>query len=126
MKRMTGLLSLAMVVAVLMSGCGTQNSPEPFGGGGKSGGSGMTKEQAMAGASDEIQTIYTKNCLSCHGGSLEGKIGPNTNLQKVGSRMNKEQIAKQINQGGNGMPGFGGKLKPEEAEALAAWLAEKK
>lgn len=115
----------AALILVSLSACGTAQSPEPFGGAGKSGTS-LTPEQAMAGASEQVKTVYEKNCLSCHGGSLEGRVGPNTNLQKVGSRLSKEQLAKQINQGGNGMPGFGTKLKPEETDALAEWLAGKK
>ncbi|UUZ90906.1 cytochrome c [Paenibacillus sp. P25] len=77
------------------------------------------------GASEQVQALYKQTCISCHGGNLEGRVGPATNLQKVGTKLSKEQIAKQIANGGGGMPAFGTKLKPEEVEALAAWLAEK-
>lgn len=113
----------ALTVLATVTAC-TANSPDPFGGGKKE--SGLTAEQAMAGASEQVQTVYKQNCLSCHASNLEGRMGPKTNLQQVGGRMTKEQIVKQIEQGGGGMPGFQGKLKPEETAALAEWLASKK
>ncbi|TDF97235.1 c-type cytochrome [Paenibacillus piri] len=116
------LLAAALLAAAL-SGCGTSkpNAGEPFGG--KSNG-GQT--DVLASAPEQVQSLYKNNCLSCHGSGLEGKVGPKTNLQKVGGQMTREQITKQVTGGGNGMPGFGGKLKPEEIDALAGWLAEKK
>ena len=113
----------AAAIAAL-SACSPKNSPEPFGG--KTGQEGAANSSAMTGASEQVQAVYKQRCLSCHGNTLEGKIGPKTNLQKVGGRLSKEQIVKQINSGGNGMPGFAGQIKPEEVEALASWLAEKK
>ena len=113
----------ALTVLATVTACAA-NSPEPFGSGKKEGG--LTAEQAMAGSSEQVQTLYKQNCLSWHASNLEGRMGPKTNLQQVGGRMTQEQIAKQIEQGGGGMPGFQGKLKPEEAAALAEWLASKK
>ncbi|SDE63111.1 cytochrome c551 [Paenibacillus sp. UNCCL117] len=114
-----GLLASALL---LLSACAAKDGPEPFGGG-KAAGSTMTAEEAMAGASSEVQALYKQSCLSCHATNLEGRVGPKTNLQHVGGRMTKEEIAKQIENGGNGMPGFQGKLKPEEIGALSDWLA---
>lgn len=124
MKQTLKWLIIAMIAAVIitLSACGPKNSTEPFGGSK----SGPTEAQAMAGASDEVQAVFKQQCLSCHAANLEGKVGPKTNLQQVGSRLTKEQILNQINNGGNGMPAYGGKLKQEEKEALAAWLAGKK
>jgi cytochrome c551 len=47
-------------------------------------------------------------------------------LQKVGGRLTKEQITKQIHDGGGDMPPFGTQLKDEEIQSLAAWLSAKK
>ncbi|NTZ20337.1 cytochrome c [Paenibacillus sp. JMULE4] len=126
MKRMNTWVafSMALMMAAVLGACTPQNSPAPFGGGKSSGG--MTEEQAMAGASDTVQSLYKQNCMSCHASNLEGKVGPNTNLQQAGARLTKEQIVEQINRGGNGMPGYQGKLKTEEIDALADWLANKK
>ncbi|MCZ8514125.1 cytochrome c [Paenibacillus filicis] len=121
-RSLTLLLGLAALMSLSACG-GAAKSPEPFGGG-KAGTA--APADAMAGASEQVQAIYKQSCISCHGGGLEGRVGPATNLQKVGERMSKDQIAKQITSGGNGMPGFGTKLKPEDVDALAAWLASKK
>jgi cytochrome c551 len=116
--------AVSMLTLIAIAGCGSSppnSTGEPFGGG-----KNTNSAEVMAGASEQVQALYKQNCLSCHGGSLEGKIGPKTNLQQVGNRLNKEQLVKQITNGGNGMPAFGSKLKPEEAQALADWLASKK
>lgn len=72
----------------------------------------------------KAEDVYKANCLACHGDQLQGIVGPN--LQKIGSRLSKEQILKQITEGGSDMPSFGGALKKDEVEALAAWLAARK
>ena len=84
-----------------------------------------TAPSAGAGSVDAL-AIYKANCVSCHGADLEGKLGPNSSLQKVGAKKSKDQIAAQIKNGGGGMPGFQGKLKDAEITALADWLATKK
>jgi cytochrome c551 len=119
------LTAAGLLCLTALAGCGGggNKAGEPFGGGKNNPGS---PTEAMAGASEQTQSLYKANCLSCHGNTLEGRVGPSTNLQKVGSRLSKEQIIKQITNGGNGMPGLGSKLKPEETDALADWLAGKK
>ncbi|MDF2960403.1 MAG: cytochrome c class [Paenibacillus sp.] len=118
--------TVSLLLVTALAGCGSagKNAGEPFGGAKNAATGGQT--DALAKAPEQVQSLYKQNCLSCHGNSLEGRVGPKTNLQKVGGHLTKEQIAKQITSGGNGMPGFGNKLKPEETEALASWLAEKK
>lgn len=119
------MLTAILIVAIgVISGCGsnTQNSDkEPFAAAKKA-----NTNDALVGAPEQVQSVYKQNCLSCHGGGLEGRVGPKTNLQQVGSRLTKEQIDKQITGGGNGMPAFGTKLKPEETQALVDWLATKR
>mgnify|MGYP000933082552 CR=1 FL=1 len=70
------------------------------------------------------QAVYKSNCLSCHGDQLQGQIGPN--LTKVGSSMSEDQIRKQIENGGGGMPGFKGTLSDDQIGTLTAWLAAMK
>ncbi|MBW7456199.1 c-type cytochrome [Paenibacillus sepulcri] len=70
------------------------------------------------------EEVFKSNCVACHGDQLQGGMGPN--LTAVGSSMDKESIYTQIVQGGNGMPGFEGKLTDEEIANLAKWLAAKK
>ncbi|MCZ8523880.1 cytochrome c [Paenibacillus mucilaginosus] len=112
------------VIAALLAACGPKNSPEPFGG--TKGADSAAAAKAMEGAAEPVQALYKQRCLSCHGSALEGKVGPSTNLQQVGGRLGKDQIAAQIARGGGGMPGFQDKLSAEEIDGLAAWLAGKK
>lgn len=63
-----------------------------------------------------------KGCTGCHGGNLEGGVGPA--LTAVGSKLSAEEIANIIVNGQNAMPA--GLANAEEAEVLATWLAEKK
>ncbi|MDR6555529.1 cytochrome c [Paenibacillus qinlingensis] len=74
--------------------------------------------------SAKAELLYKDNCLACHGAGLTGDYGPN--LTKVGSRRTKDQIAAQIMNGKVEMPPFKDKLKAEDIEALANWLAAKK
>ncbi|MCD1261229.1 cytochrome c [Paenibacillus athensensis] len=79
---------------------------------------------AQAGAGADAEALYKSNCLSCHGGNLEGKIGPS--LAKVGGKLDEAKIAAKINNGGGGMPAFKSTLKEQDVQALAAWLSSKK
>ncbi len=66
------------------------------------------------------EAIYKKSCISCHGDQLQGAMGPN--LQKIGSKMNKDQIVTIVSNGKGAMPAFKGKLSDNEIGALADWL----
>jgi cytochrome c551 len=83
-----------------------------------------TGNNVTQGTTVDAQALYTKNCVTCHGNQLEGKVGPN--LQKVGSKLSMDQIVAKIQTGGNGMPGFKSQLKDTEINGLAAWLETKK
>ncbi|WP_138754939.1 c-type cytochrome [Paenibacillus sinopodophylli] len=69
----------------------------------------------------EAESLYGKNCVSCHAVDLAGGVGPN--LQNVGAELSVDQISAQISNGGNGMPAYKGQLKDEEIAVLANWLA---
>ncbi|OBZ13487.1 MULTISPECIES: cytochrome c [Bacillales] len=88
-------------------------------------GSSSQKNKALDGP-DEVVAVYKANCVSCHGTGLQGRVGPATNLQKVGERMSAEDITKQIEQGGDTMPAFKERLTAEEIAGLSDWLAAKK
>ncbi|NEW08056.1 cytochrome c [Paenibacillus sp. SYP-B3998] len=75
----------------------------------------------------KAQESFTVNkCISCHGVDLAGKVGPKSNLQKVGATMSEEQITNKIKNGGGGMPAYKTKLTEEEVGLLADWLSSKK
>lgn len=113
------LLITGIVLAIGLSACGgnktdTGTNDKPA----ENNNGGTTVNTA------EAESLYGKNCVSCHAVDLAGGMGPN--LQHVGADMSLEQITTQINNGGNGMPGYKGQLKDEEIAALAAWLADHK
>jgi mono/diheme cytochrome c family protein len=69
------------------------------------------------------RVLYEKNCKLCHGANGEGgpvKLEDGTKLKVPSLREGHAlkhtdaEFAKQITKGGDGMPGFGEKLKPEE------------
>lgn len=71
---------------------------------------------------EEIWTAQT-SCIGCHGDNMQGALGPN--LQKVGAKLNAEQISEIIKNGKGQMPG--GLIKDEaEIKKLAEYLASLK
>ncbi|UUZ86586.1 cytochrome c [Paenibacillus sp. P26] len=93
------------------------------GGGGAQEGKDRSGSAAVDGNPDAA-AIYKQQCLSCHAADLSGKVGPN--LQKVGAKLTKEQIAGKIEAGGGGMPAFKSLLNGQQIDTLASWLADKK
>ncbi|MGV3488797.1 MAG: cytochrome c551 [Tuberibacillus sp.] len=89
---------------------------------GACGGSNDNNNNTASNDSSPANKIYQQNCAACHGNNLQGKNGPN--LQKIGSQLTKDQILKQIKNGGGGMPP--NIIKGKEAETVATWLANKK
>lgn len=71
---------------------------------------------------DAAKASYQSSCAGCHGGNLEGGAGPA--LSDVGSRLSKDEILDIIKNGRPGMPA--GLLQGDEAENVAAWLADQK
>ncbi|MBN9387347.1 MAG: cytochrome b N-terminal domain-containing protein [Chloroflexi bacterium] len=81
-----------------------------------------------------VQLFYEKGCQYCHAidinqnpqsGSVAetavgGQRGPN--LSTVGSRLTHEQLVVRILNGGEAMPRFGDLLKPDELDAIVAFL----
>ncbi|MBT2659641.1 cytochrome c551 [Bacillus sp. ISL-45] len=102
------LLALLMGTSLALAACG--------GGGDEAGGGGGD----TAGADPE--KLYNQKCSSCHGGDLEGGVGPK--LSDVGSRLSQEEIESVIANGQGSMPK--GLLEGEDATAVAEWLANKK
>ena len=78
-----------------------------------------------------VKTIYEKDCKECHGQNGAGgpvKLQDGSKL-KVPSlreghalRHTDAEFAKQINKGGDGMPAFADKLKPEEVNDLIKFI----
>lgn len=71
------------------------------------------------------EVVFKSNCISCHGRSGEGQVGPNLtdayykNVRKI------EDIARVIasGAGGNAMPAWGNRMHPNEIVLVSAYVA---
>jgi ubiquinol-cytochrome c reductase cytochrome b subunit len=69
--------------------------------------------------------FHDKGCLNCHLiGEEGGRRGPN--LSRIGDLLTKDEMVIRISNGGRNMPGFAATLKPEELDALVAFLGSRK
>jgi mono/diheme cytochrome c family protein len=77
------------------------------------------------------RVAYDANCRLCHGAKGEGgpiKLEDGTKLKVPNLREGHAlrdpdaDFVKQINKGGDGMPAFGEKLKPEEINELVRFI----
>lgn len=107
-------LTAGAVILVMLSGCGGGNNDAGTTGGDNTAGGGSV-------AAADADKIYKANCVTCHGADLKGQ-----NLDTVGSRMTKDEIAEKIRKGGGGMIAFEKRLDDAEIDALAVWLEAKK
>jgi ubiquinol-cytochrome c reductase cytochrome b subunit len=65
--------------------------------------------------------FQVKQCRNCHSiGGSGGLRGPR--LDRVATRMTRDQLVRQVIQGGGNMPAYGKNLNPAEVTALVAFL----
>jgi len=65
--------------------------------------------------------IQAKQCRNCHSlGGAGGMRGPA--LDSTATRLTRNELIRQILQGGGNMPGYGKALKPAEVDAIVAFL----
>ena len=121
--------SLAMMSAALLlltTACQTDNT-------GKTPDANKTPAQATSTPDPFAVTraSYEKNCKLCHGANGEGgpvKLDDGTKLKvptlRAGHALRHpdSDFVKQITKGGDGMPAFGAKLKPEEINDLVRFI----
>lgn len=66
-----------------------------------------------------------KGCEYCHGiKGIGGAKGPD--LRDVRKRLNKDQMTRQISEGGGAMPAFGSSLEPSDIHDLVEYLRSKR
>jgi ubiquinol-cytochrome c reductase cytochrome b subunit len=66
--------------------------------------------------------VQSKQCRNCHAlGSRGGLRGPA--LDATATRLTRDQMVRQILQGGGNMPAYGSNLSPAEVNAIVAFLA---
>ena len=91
---------------------------------------GQTGQPATAaGGTDEGKKLYMTGCANCHGPDGTGammramlpKIGDLTSAE-MHARMKDEDIAALIANGREKMPPFGGVFKPEQIQAIVAYV----
>lgn len=70
------------------------------------------------------EAIYQKNCMNCHGGKLQGGVGPG--LTNIGGQLSKDEIQNILENGKGRMPAQKSYIKAEDLDKLATWLSEKK
>lgn len=81
----------------------------------------FSKQSREAGAA----TFHEKGCEHCHGvDGIGTDRGPD--LSGIGKRWHKDQIERQIREGGGGMPPFGEALNTDEVRSLVDFLAGKR
>ncbi len=102
------LLALLVGTSFLLAACGSEEASDDSSG-----------NETVASKGEQL---YQKSCIGCHGGNLEGGVGPA--LDKVGSTLSQEEIETIILEGVGSMPS--GIYKGEEATQVAEWLAEQK
>lgn len=128
MKRFSFSLVAAVLVFAL-SACGGGNNQATPNNNNQPGTQTPAPEQGTGGTAPSggydaatAEALFKNTCAGCHGQTLEGAVGPN--LQKIGSTLNKDQILEILKNGKGQMPP--GLVKGNDAETLAAWLADKK
>ena len=83
--------------------------------------SAASKQDEAAGA----MLFREKGCVYCHGPDARGtEKAPD--LSTVGKRLKREQIERQIRDGGAQMPAFGEALQPDEIKLLVDYLKTKR
>jgi cytochrome c551 len=117
MHRMIKIFIISILL-VLISACGNQNSNQ-------TGESPAPSDANVVETHPEAAALFKKQCISCHAADLSGRVGEQSNLQKVGTRLSKEHIADTIKNGGQMMPAQD-HLSDDEIELLAEWLSTKK
>ena len=78
-----------------------------------------------AAAQSDGAGLYSRNCASCHGASLQGTgLGPALSRQTYRYGGSADDLARIIRNGivSQGMPAFGAALSEEEVAAIAAFL----
>jgi ubiquinol-cytochrome c reductase cytochrome b subunit len=66
-------------------------------------------------------TLQNKQCRNCHAlAGVGGKRGPA--LDSVATRLTRDEMVRQVIQGGGNMPAYGKKLNPSEVEALVSFM----
>jgi mono/diheme cytochrome c family protein len=103
------------------------SSPSP-----NASGSAATGATALPGDPAKGATVYAQNCTTCHGGALEGGIGPTLNpIEKLPGVSNPldptyliDTITNGKTEGGKVMPAWKGKLSEQDIKDVASFIIQ--
>ncbi|GGF31419.1 hypothetical protein GCM10010954_33270 [Halobacillus andaensis] len=118
MKKLLWAALLSLVF--ILGACGGGGDEE-----GENGGDTETEESANEenGSGDvdvaAAEQVYEQSCASCHGGDLEGNVGPA--LNEIGSKYSAEEIQDIIHNGKGSMQAQN--VEEGDAELVANWLS---
>jgi mono/diheme cytochrome c family protein len=124
MKRLS--LVLMPIALLLVAACQTDKSMNTPNANNSSTAAKSTPDQFAA-----VRVTYEKNCKLCHGANGDGgpvKLDDGTKLKVPSLREGHalhhpdSDFTKQMTKGGDGMPAFGEKLKPEEINDLIRFI----
>lgn len=101
------LLILLIGASLVLAACGDDQASEA----GSLGEANLTIE--------EVKSVYSQNCASCHGQILANGIPGD--LDKIGAELSKEEIETTIRKGRGMMKG--GLVEGNEAASLVDWLS---
>ncbi len=110
MRRIAPFAIALVSILLLTAGCGG-------GGGDDSGG-----DDSAGGGSPGAKVFADAGCGDCHtmrAANAKGNVGPD--LDEL--RPNEETVARQVTNGGNGMPAFKDELTAEEIQQVAGFVA---
>ncbi|MCP3028125.1 cytochrome c551 [Halobacillus sp. A5] len=68
---------------------------------------------------EAAEQVYEQSCATCHGGDMEGNVGPA--LNEIGSKYSAEEIQEIIHNGKGSMQAQN--VEDQDAEVVAEWLA---
>jgi cytochrome c551 len=69
------------------------------------------------GTASEVAALFADNCAGCHAAGGGGGSGPD-----IRGEDSLERVKAQIENGGDGMPAFSGRLTPGQIDALAQYV----
>jgi mono/diheme cytochrome c family protein len=84
-----------------------------------------TGAEAAAPDSDDPENLFATSCGSCHVFSPAGTSGT-TGPSLDETTLSVDEVARQIAQGGGGMPPFEGQLTEEQIQALAEYITARR